>query len=252
MKKHQRNAAFDTLFLLLILSLLFTCTTAFAQTKPKVKINPKTYIPKNAYIYMDLVQEETAKFFPTIPIPHYFPALIEQESCLSLTHSRCWRPDSQLLSAREQGAGFGQLTRAYRKDGSLRFDSLKAMRDKNMAELKELSWDNILKRPDLQTRTMVLMIKDEYKALYKITDPIKRLHMADVAYNGGRSDLNKERLLCGLTKGCDSQTWFDHVERMKVKSTIPIYGTRSAWDINREHPETLFHIRLNKYEQFYK
>lgn len=252
MKKLYKNATIDTLLILATLTLLFTSFATFAQTAKRVPINPKTYIPVKAKEYIPLVQQETIKFFPTIPIPHYFPALIEQESCISLTHSRCWSPTSQLLSQREQGIGLGQITRAYRKDGTLRFDSLKAMRDRHTLELKEMSWDNIATRPDLQVRTIVLMVRDDYKALYKVTDPIKRLHMADAAYNGGRGDLNKERMQCGLTKGCDPQTWFGHVERIKVKSTVPIYGTRSAWDINREHPEIIFHLRLNKYEQFYK
>lgn len=252
MKNLRKHATIDTFFIFIILTLLFTSCTVFAQTVKKTPLNPKTYIPVKAKEYIPLVQQETIKHFPTFPIPHYFPALIEQESCISLTHSRCWSPTSQLLSKREQGVGLGMITRAYRKDGTLRFDSLKAMRDRHLLELKEMSWDNIASRPDLQIRTMVLMVRDDYKALYKVTDPVKRAHMADASYNGGRGDLNKERLQCGLTKGCDPQTWFGHVERMRIKSSVPIYGTRSAWDINREHPETIFHIRLNKYEQFYK
>ena len=112
--------------------------------------NINTYIPGKAYVYIDLLKNELNTFFPEINDKHYFAGLAEQESCISLKHKKCWDPRSQLKTNREEGAGIFQLTRAYKSDGSIRFDSLAEMRNKHNNYLKELSWDTIYNRPDLQ------------------------------------------------------------------------------------------------------
>jgi len=219
-----------------------------AQAAPDVK----TYIPVNAYKYLPMMSTEVKRIIPEIPSVAYVGSLIEQESCQYLTHKRCWDPSSELKTAREQGVGLGMVTRAYKADGSLRFDALKEIRDKNSAELKELSWLTVKVRPDLQIRAMVLMINASYDRLFQVKDPWARLAMTDAAYNGGDGGVSKERLQCGLTKGCDPQQWFGHVEMIKIKSQKPIYGTRSPYFINREHVENDLHLRLPKYEAYFK
>lgn len=214
--------------------------------------NVKTYIPSNAFLYLPMLKVEQSKFFPELPVPAYMPALVEHESCISLTSKRCWSPESELKSAREQGVGFGQTTRAYNKAGKVRMDALKDIRDRHNAELRELSWLNIKQRPDLQLRALVLISKDNYKALFQITDPSARLQMSDAAYNGGLGGLRKERTACGFAKDCDPQYWFGHVERYCLKSKTAIYGSRSPCDINRHHVSDVFNTRLPKYATLYQ
>lgn len=211
----------------------------------------KSYIPPRAFDLLPLVESETIRLMPDTPSIGYFGALIEHESCLSLKHSRCWLSTSELKTAREQGAGLGQLTRTWRADGSLRFDSLQEMKDRYNSELKELSWLNIKQKPELQIRAIVLMTRDNYKKLYVVKDPFARLAMADAAYNGGYGGLNKERMKCGLMAGCDPQYWFDHVEKQCLKSTKALYGQRSACDINRNHVKDVVITRLPKYERHF-
>ena len=212
----------------------------------------KTYIPQGAYIYKDTLLKEQSIYFPHTPIQAYSFSLIEQESCIHLKHKKCWNPQSQLKTSREEGAGLGQLTRAYKTDGTLRFDSLQGIRNQYKQDLKDLSWSNIYQRPDLQIRAMLLMVRDTYKSLYDVKDPVSRLHFTDAAYNGGIRDLRKERVACGLKANCNPQYWFNHVEKIKVKSDAPLYGTRSAYFINREHVEYVFHYRLDKYSNMLK
>lgn len=228
--------------ILLSLLLLFTHVAIHPQSI-------RTYIPQGAYLYKPQVLEQQYKYFPHIPTKAYTFSLIEQESCISLTHKKCWNPASRLKTSREEGAGLGQLTRAYKPDGTLRFDSLQGIRNQYKQDLEDLSWSNIYQRPDLQIRAMTLMLRDTYKGLYDVKDPIARLHFTDAAYNGGTRDLRKERVACGLKINCNPQIWFDHVEHMQVKSTKPLYGTRSAYFINREHVENVFKLRLPKYEK---
>lgn len=225
------------------LSLCGVYVNAATQTTP--------YIPPQAFTHKETIKQELDLRFPNIPTYNYVPSLIEHESCISLKHKKCWNSASELKSAREQGVGLGQVTRAFRQDGSTRFDSLKGMRDKYLSDLKEASWDNIKTRPDLQIRIIVLMLRDDYKALYNVEDPIARLHMTDAAYNGGRGGLLKERRACGLAKECNPGIWFGHVEKYCLKSKKVLYGQRSACDINRHHVSDVFFAKLPKYKAFY-
>lgn len=213
--------------------------------------NPRTYIPEKAYALLPIFYTETLRLMPSIPEPAYFGALAEQESCISLRHSRCMSPTSRLLTSREDGQGLFQITRAYKADGSIRFDALTEARRRYINELKELSWTNVAKRPDLQIRTAILMTRENYIRLSGVKDPEVRLQMSDAAYNGGIGGTVKERTACGLAKGCDPQIWFKHVEAYCLKSKKKLYGNRSACDINREHPRTIFQIRLGKYQRHY-
>ena len=70
-------------------------------------VDPKTYIPPQAFTHKETIRTELDKHFNYIPTYNYVPALIEHESCISLRHSRCWNSTSELRSAREQGTGLG-------------------------------------------------------------------------------------------------------------------------------------------------
>ena len=160
------------------------------------------------------VIEESIKYSPEI-VPWYFFSLIEQESCISLTHSKCWNEKAELKNSRENGVGVGQLTRAWDKNGKLRFDNLTSL-SKKYSSLREMTWNNIKTRPDLQVRSMILLHRESYKKLNVVKDEFERLAMSDAAYNGGYGHLNKERIACGVLKNCDPQKWFGNVENIKT------------------------------------
>ena len=211
----------------------------------------KDYIPPNAFSYKETIQKELDSNFSSLYDYNYVPSLIEHESCISLKHSRCWKSTSELRTKRELGIGLGQLTKAYKADGSIRFDTLTEMRNKYKSQLKELSWDTLKNRPDLQIRVIVLMLRDMDKSLYSVKNSEYRTQMVDSAYNGGLGGLQKERRACGLAKGCDPQQWFGHVEKYCLKSKKVLYGVRSSCDINRDHVFDVWNNRLPKYRKQY-
>lgn len=223
----------------LAVALLLLASPALAQ-------DAKTYIPAQAEQYRPMFRAEVDAHWPDHPKREYLPALVEHESCITLKHSRCWNPKSRLKTHREEGAGFGQITRAWHPNGSLRFDALAELRSRHLS-LREWSWSNVYDRPDLQIRGVVLKTKDDFQALRVVSDPIERLAFADAAYNGGMGGVQKERRACGLKAGCDPQKWFGHVEHVCLKSKQPLYGTRSACDINRHHVEDTMRVRAQKY-----
>lgn len=201
-------------------------------------------VPAGFWAYGPLLAAEQQRHWPDHPDPPALAGLVEQESCVSLTSSRCWNPAARLRTAREEGAGMGQITRAWRADGSLRFDSLAEAVDRYGADLQGLSWGTVYRRPDLQLRAMVLMARDAAR-------PFRHtpgwLHLGDAGYNGGVAGVQKERRACALTAGCDPDQWFGHVEHHCLKSRRPLYGNRSACDINRQHVRNVFGFRRARY-----
>lgn len=186
-------------------------------------------IPPQAEPLLPVLQAEIRQAWPGHPMPHYFGGLVEHESACPRPRS-CWQPTAQLKTAREEGAGLGQLTRAYRPDGSTRFDALAEMRERHPA-LRELDWATIYQRPDLQLRAVVLKSRDDWRAI----GAAARIEFADLAYNAGRGRVSQDRRACAMTAGCDPAQWWGHVERTCTASRAPIYGTRSACDISRHH-----------------
>lgn len=228
------------------LSLLWSCLAW-----PVFAVDVDTYIPPQAEQYKAIIDSDRSQFIPDLHEPGYLPALIEHESCISLTHSKCWNPNAELKTSREQGVGFGQLTRAYTKTGSLRFDKLEELRTKYKTHLSALSWSNIKQRPDLQIKAMTIMVMEGWNKYSFIKDPDARLAFTDASYNGGFSDINKDRLLCSLVKGCDPDKWFNNVEKYSVKSKELLYGNRSAYVINRNHVKDVLLHRLPKYDKYW-
>jgi len=205
-------------------------------------------VPDAAVRLMPELRAQIDKAWPGMPTPAYFGALIEHESCITLRHPRCWSATSRLKTAREEGAGLGQLTRAWRPDGSLRFDALAQVRQLDPQGLAELRWDTIYRRPDLQLRAVVVSSRVTYHRLVALVpEHGPRLAMADAAYNGGLGGLLNERRACARQRGCDPDQWFGHVERTCLKSRAALYAGRSACDINRHHVADVLLQRMPRY-----
>jgi hypothetical protein len=205
----------------------------------------RAQVPLQAYSYLSILASEQDTHWPDHPMPHYLAGLIDHESACP-RRSTCWLPTARLKSAREEGAGLGQITRAFHPDGRTRFDALDELKARHPA-LREWSWSNVYSRPELQLRAVVLKTKDDYVALRMVHDPVQRLMMADAAYNGGLGGLHRERRACGMSPPCDPQKWRGHVENRCLKSRTPLYGGRSACDINRHHVIDVLLVRAPRY-----
>ena len=234
-----------------IILLILVSSAIFAKT-PKVY----TYVPEKAPKLIPEIYSAVDTILPGFQLYAYFPALVEQESCLYLTHRRCFSATSRLYAKRksgqvEEGAGVMMLTRVRRKNGKLRFDTLTNLVRKYPYILKELNWKNVYRRPDLQVKAGVLLWRDNYNRIKRNygrgMSEIDLIAFADSAYNGGYGGLRNDIRKCQTTKGCNRKKWFGNVEKACSKSKRTIYGKRSACFINREHVENIFKIRLLKY-----
>jgi hypothetical protein len=207
-----------------------------------------TYVPAGALKYGSILKAEQMRLWPDHANPAMLGALVEQESCITLHSARCWNPTSRNSAPKEEGAGMGQITRTWRVDGSLRFDSLADAKRLDPA-LSEWSWSNVYARPDLQLRAIVAMNRDCDRRMKSMVGAAQsRLELCDAAYNGGFGGMQQDRRACGQRLSCDPQLWFGNVEWTCTKSRVAAAGyRRGPCDINREHVTMVAKIRTKKY-----
>lgn len=204
----------------------------------------QNFIPDNAKKYAPLLKKELINKWPEITPKNVFAGQIEQETCISLKHKGCWSPTVELKTSREYGFGIGQLTLAYNKDGSERFNAFNDVKklDKDLASWK---WENRFD-PSFQMRAMVIYDKSLYS---KIPNDVKeKLPFMFAMYNGGAGGILQDRRLCISTSGCNPNLWFGNVAKTSFKSKIKPKGYgQSFFDTNRGYPENIIHIRAPKY-----
>ena len=202
-------------------------------------------LPPNAVPYMQLLKDSIANLWPDMPMRSFFGAMIEQETCASLTGSACWNPHTELHTSREWGAGLGQLTIAYNTDGSVRFDAMKEL----VAKHKELSgwtWNDRF-NVEMQLKAIVIKNKVNWSLIkYQVADFDNRMAFLAVMYNSGSPVLDIR--LCKTIPGCKPDTWWSNVELHSVKSQFkaPGYG-QSFFEISRVYPKNVVMVRRTKY-----
>lgn len=232
-----------------LLVLLFA-GLALAAKPPKAKAwDASRDIPEQATQYLPTLGKQVRDVMPDFHAPEYFGALVEHESGCPGIKSMCWNPKARLKSQREEGAGLSQITRAYKADGTLRFDALAETRKLDPRGLNELRWDNVYDRPDLQLRVMVVMTRQNWNRVGKLTtDKDLQLQLTDLSYNAGFGRVLNDMRACSTTAGCNAQKWHGNVERTCTASKKPLYGDRSACDISRHHVHDVIDTRMPKYQ----
>jgi hypothetical protein len=236
--------------ILTILVSVLLVSSAYSLDK-QVKIRPdrRTTIPENALIWLPHLKNEQVSHWNEFPQPYYLAALIEHESgCFGLP-KMCWSPKARLKTSREEGAGFGQLTRAFRSDGSIRFDSLYDLRVTSPS-LQQLNWSNIYSNPMLQLRAVVLKVKQDYRYIKSPKVTVEdAIYFTDASYNAGRGRINKDRKICASKANCDPDKYYGHVSEV-CSINVRIYN-RSACDIYHNHVDDT-KIRSPKYIPFFE
>lgn len=230
---------------LLLVFLLALAAAAGAQ-------DARTHIPLGANGYAPILVAEQREHWPRMPEPWTLAGLVEQESCISLKHSKCWNPRAELKTAREYGFGFGQVTVAYRANGSVRFDKFAELRASH-ASLRDWTWDTRYD-PGYQLRAIVLMNLGLWRQIPPAATPQDHLAFMLSSYNGGLGGLLQDRRLCSNTPACNPGVWFGNVETTSVKSRQPNpgYGGRSWFEINRSHVRNVLRLRRDKYRTFWE
>lgn len=218
---------------------------------PVLAFDPAKDMPPQARPYLSTLGAQVRDVMPGFAQPEYFGALIEHESGCPSLPKMCWSPTARLRTAREEGAGFGQITRAYGATGVLRFDALAETRALDPRGLNELRWDTVYQRPDLQLRAIVVKTRQNWNRLAPLNaqapDAGLLLRLVDIAYNAGAGRATSDLRACALQRGCDPGRWAGNVQTVCTASRAPIYGQRSACDIYHAHVADVVDTRMPKY-----
>lgn len=211
----------------------------------------RTYVPAGAVALLPVVVATQYRIWPDAPMPSFLAGQIEQESCVSLKHSKCWNPNAQLKTKREWGYGLGQTTIAYRADGSVRFNKQAELRDQ-YASLRDWSDDKKFDA-NYQITALVEMDKGIFRRTRGAASELDQLAFTLSAYNGGESGVRQDRLLCRNIDECDPNKWFGNVEKYSLKSRKPNPGYgESAFAINRGYITNVIFVRRPKYDNFFR
>lgn len=203
-------------------------------------------LPKLAAVYLPLLLETINVVWPTAPHREFIASQIEQETCATLTHSKCWNPTAELKTSREYGFGLGQITRAFRADGSVRFDKFKEL-GAAYRSLAGWTWEDRF-NPRYQMIALVEMDRGICLGIDSVADSVETVAFCMSAYNGGEGGLMQDRMLCRNTKGCDPSRWWKHVEKTSLKPTAKWEGYgQSAFAINRGYVHNIWNVRRAKY-----
>lgn len=222
----------------LVLLVLFS-STLWAQEVPSA---PKG-IPQNFMYHKDTLIDAMRRKWPDNPYPSAIAGQIEQETCITLTHKKCWSRFAELKTSRERGAGLGQITTVFGK-----FDAMDEAK-KLDNELKDWSWEDTY-NAEMQMVALIAMMKRNY-GLFKSASELDRYAFALAAYNGGIGGVQSDQRICRNTKGCDDKLWFGNVEHTSLKSKVKLKGYgKSFFDINREYPLLILTKRRFKYKIF--
>lgn len=203
-------------------------------------------IPPLAQTFLPLLLATQLAVWPAAPMPSFLAAQVEQESCIRLTHPKCWNPRAELKTSREYGFGIGQITTAYRADGSVRFNKFAELKQQHDS-LRDWQWDD---RYDARYQFLALieMNKALFERMRGAASEGDQLSFALAAYNGGESGVMQDRTLCRRTPACDPAQWLGHVERTSLKSKVKWNGYgKSAFEINREYVWNVLYVRRSKY-----
>jgi len=198
-------------------------------------------VPKNFLDHKETLVKVMTSSWSDITIPSVIPGLIEQETCYSLTHSRCWSVKAELKTDREYGFGLGQLTVTSRFNA---WEEAKALD----ARLKMWKWEDRL-NSEFQMISILAMVKRNYKAFPNISTDEDRYAFALASYNGGLGGILGDQRICKNTTGCNPNLWFGNTENTSLKKKLAVAGYgKSFFQINREYPINILKKRRFKYK----
>jgi hypothetical protein len=214
-------------------------------------IKARASIPEKAKVYLPVMVEVIFDCWSEAENWDVFAGQIEQETCYSLTHSKCWNPSVELKTSREYGFGLAQITIAYDDAGKERFNNFKAATKLDKV-MKDWRWEDRF-NPYYQIRFLVLQDQQYFQQIKWSDNELVKLAFTLAAYNGGFYGMVRDRKICESTPDCDPNVWFGNVEKESWRAKIKVAGYgKSFFEINREYVSRILLERRFRYIDYWE
>jgi len=198
-------------------------------------------LPNDATTYLPVLVEEIDAYWADMDMREFSAGLVEQESL--------WKLKATLKTSREFGCGFGQFTRTFNANGSVRFDALEETKrlDKSLAAW---NWTDCY-NARFQLRGMILKLKQNERSckvwMANLTD-VKKCDGA--AYNGGLGGFSARIRMCRTKADCNPRVWDGHLEKQCAASNVKQAGYGESFcQINSKYPGRILN-RMDKYRPY--
>jgi len=192
--------------------------------------------------YMPMLIDIFKQYWIEAPMKHIEPGKVEQESL--------WKEKAELKTSREYGIGLVQITQAFRKDGSVRFDNFLEAKKRYKEFLGDWQWEDRF-NPKYQLTYSILTDKHNFNILSFFKNPQERWAGTLVCYNAGCGTVLNRKALCRATKGCDITKWFGGLDSVHLKSEEVLLYNKPLWIARNSYPTSVFD-RSIKYKETFK
>ena len=190
-----------------------------------------TSLAERAARHLPTLRGAVDEHWPDAPLRHVMAGQVEQEST--------WKERATLKTSRELGRGLVQLTIAYRKDGTERFN---AYRDAaRIRALRGWDWEQDPYNTTYQLTYLVLTDRANYRQMQglRFIDAAETFKAALVCYNAGPGRVLNRRALA-LAKGIPHDRWTGGLDRAySQKEAVMLYG-RPLYEAVNEYPRVVF------------
>lgn len=215
----------------LLASLLF-CQVLFCQP-----VCAATIALDRSKSFLPVLSQVIDQYWPTAPGRPIMAGKIEQESS--------WKERATLKTSRELGRGLGQLTIAYRADGSERFNTYRNA--VKMKALKDWDWQADPYNVRYQLTYSVLTDRSNFVMVrpYSVND-YQAWKCALVCYNAG-SGRWLSRRHNAKTMGLPADRWDNGLDQAHGPGEASLLYGRPLWQAVNEYPTVIFKRSL-KYQ----
>jgi hypothetical protein len=199
--------------------------------------------------YLPMINDTFNQYWPDASYKQNEPGKLDRETaCPNM--KKCWNPKVQLKTSREWGIGLSEVTIAYNKDGTVRFNNFVEAKRKYKEQLAGWNFEGEAKyEAKYHIIYSVLEDKSNFQRMKMLfVSDIDRWAGTLVSYNAGAGRVNSRFTICKITPNCDKGKWFgglDTVASLAEKNLI--YGVSLQQRVN-DYPRDVIFIRSLKYK----
>lgn len=195
-------------------------------------------VPHQAMELLPVLARAIRNQWPACPQPWILAGKIEQESG--------WRVRAELKTSREYGFGLGQITIAYNKDGTERFNNFVSALKVTMMK-NQITWERRFD-PEFQLTYVVLSSRGNYSLAQGFFDDDESATAGMlVAYNAGPGRL-VQRKAEAVRRGIDPpRAWYGGLENIHSRAEERILYGKPLWKRVNEYPRLIMFVRAPKY-----